>query len=270
MRTGSQQHEYEMLLKKNLTLTQKYLLGKMSRTRKASARERQAMDILKISALKELPLFLNGQDFTVSAIVKTVTSHMLIMGNRPLVMVFAGPSGHGKTEVAKQMGALLSVESIVIDCAEMKTEMTFFGPKAPYQGSGEGSPLNNHLCRNAGKLNVVFLDEFEKSTKEVWEALLLILDQGNPGCHSVVAHMLTRPLGAYRDRRNGREVNTSKTIWVIATNAVDPRIVEFHKENLKDKSAQQQAAAPWKVLDKNLRKAMAAIFGVREHANISN
>jgi len=60
----------------------------------------------------------------------------------------------------------------------MKHETDLFGPKAPYQGWIVGSPLNNYLVDNGGKRNIVFLDEFEKTTEEVWQALLLVLDSG--------------------------------------------------------------------------------------------
>jgi len=61
------------------------------------------------------------------------------------VIVFAGPSGHGKTELARIMGALLLVPSHFGDCTEMRHETDLFGPKAPYENWEVGSPLNNHL-----------------------------------------------------------------------------------------------------------------------------
>ena len=56
-----------------------------------------------------------------------------------------GPSGHGKTELAKRMGELLSSEMECIDCTEMLHETDLFGPKKPYLGYELGSPLNNFL-----------------------------------------------------------------------------------------------------------------------------
>jgi hypothetical protein len=41
---------------------------------------------------------------------------MVISKKTPLVLVFAGPSGHGKTELARQLGHLLSLELEVVDC----------------------------------------------------------------------------------------------------------------------------------------------------------
>jgi hypothetical protein len=89
-----------------------------------------------------------------------------------------GPSGHGKTELAKQMGSLLSLPLCKIDCTEMIYKTDLFGPKAPYFGSSDGSLMNNFLCTNKGKRCIVFLDEFEKCGKDVHEALLLPFDEG--------------------------------------------------------------------------------------------
>ena len=89
-----------------------------------------------------------------------------------------GPSGHGKTELAKRMGELLSLELECIDCTEMKHETDLFGPKKPYIGHEQGSPLNNFLTRLTGRRCIVFLDEFEKTTREVQNALLVPFDEG--------------------------------------------------------------------------------------------
>ena len=59
--------------------------------------------------------------------------------------MFTGPSGHGKTELAKQMGELLSLPFLKVDCTGLKFESDLFGPRAPYAGHQDGSQLNNFL-----------------------------------------------------------------------------------------------------------------------------
>jgi ATP-dependent Clp protease ATP-binding subunit ClpA len=76
------------------------------------------------------------------------------------------------------MGELLNIDIQCIDCTEMKHETDIFGPKKPYIGHELGSPLNNFLARNSGKRSVVFLDEFEKTTREVQNALLILFSEG--------------------------------------------------------------------------------------------
>lgn len=149
----------------------------------------------------------------------------------------------------------------------MRHETDLFGPKAPYENWEVGSPLNNHLIDHAGKRNIVFLDEFEKSTPKVWEALLLVLDKGKIQLLlsifiSFLRTRLTGAVGFYRDRRTGHTVDCRKTIWIFATNAEDPTIDRFFMQYLDGKSTVHQADAPFSDLKRKLRKEMFATFGV--------
>jgi ATP-dependent Clp protease ATP-binding subunit ClpA len=92
--------------------------------------------------------------------------------------MIVGPSGHGKTELARRLGALLSLQLHVSDCTIASRENELFGPKKPYVGADEGFPLNNFLAANNGKKCIVFLDEFEKTTADIWNALLIPFDRG--------------------------------------------------------------------------------------------
>ena len=76
------------------------------------------------------------------------------------------------------MGQLLSLEIERVDCTEMKHETDLFGAKKPYIGFDVGSPLNNFLARLNGKRSIAFFDEFEKTTPEVRNALLIPFDEG--------------------------------------------------------------------------------------------
>lgn len=97
---------------------------------------------------------------------------------KPLVFVFAGPSGHGKTELARNMGNLLNIQHVEIDCSDKLFESDLFGPKAPFVGSDKGSPLNNFLVQNSGVRSVVFLDEFSRTDIGIYDALLEVFDTG--------------------------------------------------------------------------------------------
>ena len=96
----------------------------------------------------------------------------------PLVLAFAGLSGHGKTELASQLGDLLRSPFIDIDCAQTDTVFTLLGPTAGYQDHDTGSPLNNFLAESANRRGVVFLDEYDKTQPEVRDALLKVMDNG--------------------------------------------------------------------------------------------
>lgn len=98
--------------------------------------------------------------------------------DKPLVLMFAGPSGHGKTELAQSLGALISAEIVALDCSTFQRENEMFGARPPYIGYEFGSQLNNFLAKGSGKRNIVFMDEFEKTSTEIRNALLIPFDQG--------------------------------------------------------------------------------------------
>jgi ATP-dependent Clp protease ATP-binding subunit ClpA len=105
-------------------------------------------------------------------------SHLTVPSKKPLVLVFAGPSGHGKTELARRLGSLLSLELEVVDCTIFNREIELFGPRQPYVGWDKGSRLNNFLANNHEKRCIVFLDEFEKTNSDIHKTLLLPFDNG--------------------------------------------------------------------------------------------
>lgn len=57
----------------------------------------------------------------------------------PLVLIFTGPSGHGKTELANKMGGPLSLMTLVIDCAQFSRDTELFGPRPGYTDAQKGS-----------------------------------------------------------------------------------------------------------------------------------
>ena len=172
------QSGYEALLARQVHLTHPYFLCKTSELLARPKRILQMAEIKGISPLLEIPYHIIGQDYATTEVTKKIVNHVALNMNEPLVMIFTDLSGHGKTELARQMGTYLSAEHLLVDCTAMKRESDLFGPKEPYVGSKNGSPLNNHLCKTVGKRNIVLLDEFEKTMDEVREALLLVLQDG--------------------------------------------------------------------------------------------
>lgn len=95
-----------------------------------------------------------------------------------MVMAFAGPSGHGKTELASAIGAILSIKTTVIDCTRVTTVWGLFSTTSGWQNQEQGSQLNNFLADHNGLRSIIFLDEFDITDKEVQNALLLVVDKG--------------------------------------------------------------------------------------------
>ena len=96
--------------------------------------------------------------------------------------IFIGPSGVGKTELAKALAEFMfdDEEAMVrIDMSEYREQHTvsrLFGAPPGYVGYEEGGQLTEAVRRRPYR--VVLFDEVEKAHPEVWNALLQILDDG--------------------------------------------------------------------------------------------
>ncbi|KAM0417257.1 hypothetical protein ACHAPT_012768 [Fusarium lateritium] len=160
-------------LAKAANLTQRYYLERATKLKKPPRRQRQIAQLRKAERLLEVPYFLVGQSLATELLTKRLLTHLMMPSKEPLVLCFAGPSGHGKTELARQLEHLLSLPLEKVDCTSVNYEMELFGPREPYVGANKGSPLNNFLVDHSGKRCIVFFDEFEKTTEKIHQALLL-------------------------------------------------------------------------------------------------
>ncbi|KAI1775492.1 P-loop containing nucleoside triphosphate hydrolase protein [Hypoxylon cercidicola] len=195
-----------------LSLTQRYRLWQASRLNRVSGREQTLVIRKDAEEILGLHQTIIGQAMAAYSLRKSFFIHLAMPSRKPLVLLFAGPKGHGKSELANRLGYLLSSELANVDCADFKYEDELFGPKPPQQGYDLGSSLNNFLARNTGRRSIVFMDEFEKFDDTIRNALLIPFDQGE-----------------YADRRNTQKVDCSKTIWILATNKFDSIIHDICK-----------------------------------------
>lgn len=244
--------EVQDALSRTMNLLQTYSLWKADKVPRPLPRMKQFAGAFKSTPLFEAPFHLVGQLPAATQVVESITSHFLFepsecLGSesfKPLVLLFVGQSGHGKTELARHMGYLLSLEMITVDCTEMRHETDIFGPKAPYSGYWEGSSLNNHLAKWSGQRNVVFLDEFDKTSDDVRRSLLLLFQSGT-----------------YKDHRNNQMLECSKTIWVLATNFGEGLINRFWSTHFKDRDVDRWDSMLLSNLDALLKRNSVILFG---------
>ncbi len=126
-----------------------------------------------------------GQDEAVHAIADAIRRSRsgLKDPRRPIgSFIFIGPSGVGKTELAKALAEFLfgDEEALVrLDMSEYREEHTvsrLFGAPPGYVGYEEGGQLTEAVRRRPYR--VILMDEIEKSHPEIWNSLLQILDDG--------------------------------------------------------------------------------------------
>ncbi|MBN1699266.1 MAG: AAA family ATPase [Spirochaetales bacterium] len=126
-----------------------------------------------------------GQDQAVSAVCHAIRRNRagLKILQRPIgSFLFLGPTGVGKTELAKTLAEfLLDNENKIIrldmsEYQERHTVSRIIGAPPGYIGYGEGGQLTEKVRRNP--YSVILLDEIEKAHHDVFNLLLQILDNG--------------------------------------------------------------------------------------------
>ena len=149
---------------------------------------------------------IKGQD----AIVKKVVDKIIKTDNnyfpkvQPLTMLFAGPSGVGKTEIAKILGREIKGEKpIILNMTEYNSPSSIsriIGAPAGYVGYSDKNELPFDKLET-NPYQIVLLDEFEKADRSVQRLFMQVMNEG------------TLKLS------DGRELDFSKAVIIATTNA---------------------------------------------------
>lgn len=165
---------------------------------------------------EELKTSIVGQDEAIAKIVKSIQRNRagLKDPNKPIgTFIFLGPTGVGKTQLAKVLAKFLfdTTDNLIrVDMSEYMEKFSvsrLVGAPPGYVGYEEGGQLTEKVRRKP--YSVVLLDEIEKAHPDVFHILLQVLDEGQ----------LTDSLGRRVDFRN--------TIVIMTSNIGTRQLTEF-------------------------------------------
>ena len=163
---------------------------------------------------KQLRGVVFGQDDAVSQITTAIKVSRAGLGSprKPMgSFLFTGPTGVGKTELAKQLAQVLGLHFVRFDMSEYMERHTvsrLIGAPPGYVGFDQGGLLTEAITKNPHA--VLLLDEIEKAHPDVFNVLLQVMDHGtltdNNGKSADFRHVvliMTSNVGA-RDLEKGR------------------------------------------------------------------
>ncbi len=196
----------------------------------------------------ELQRDIVGQDEAIAKIVKAIQRNRVGLKdpNRPIgTFMFLGPTGVGKTHLAKKLAEFLfdSKDALIrVDMSEYMEKFTvsrLTGAPPGYVGYEEGGQLTEKVRRRP--YSVILLDEIEKAHPDVFNMLLQVMDEGR----------LTDSLGRYVDFKN--------TIIIMTSNIGTRQLKDFGK-GIGFDTGRDMKEHSRSVIQKALNKAFAPEF----------
>ena len=154
---------------------------------------------------RDLKTVVFGQDKAIDALSASIKMSRSGLGNpnKPIgSFLFSGPTGVGKTELARQLAFILGVELVRFDMSEYMERHTvsrLIGAPPGYVGFDQGGLLTEAITKHPH--SVLLLDEIEKAHPDVYNILLQVMDHGT----------LTD--------NNGRKADFRNVILIMTTNA---------------------------------------------------
>ena len=131
---------------------------------------------------RDLKAVIFGQDKAIETLSNAIKMSRSGIGpiDRPIgSFLFSGPTGVGKTEVARQLAYTLGIELIRIDMSEYMERHSvskLIGAPPGYVGYDQGGILTEQVNKNP--YSVLLLDEIEKANPDIFNILLQVMDNG--------------------------------------------------------------------------------------------
>jgi ATP-dependent Clp protease ATP-binding subunit ClpA len=179
------------------------IIAKIARipAKSVSSDDRHALKTLD----RDLKAVVFGQDRAIDALAAAIKMTRSGLGNpqKPIgCFLFSGPTGVGKTEVARQLAYCMGIELIRFDMSEYMERHAvsrLIGAPPGYVGFDQGGLLTEQITKHP--YSVLLMDEIEKAHPDIFNVLLQVMDHGT----------LTD--------NNGRKADFRNVVIVMTTNA---------------------------------------------------
>ncbi len=190
-----------------------------------------------------------GQEDAIKKVVKAIQRNRIGLKDpeKPIgVFMFLGPTGVGKTHLAKKLAEYLfdSSDSLIrVDMSEYMEKFTvsrLVGAPPGYVGYEEGGQLTEKVRRRP--YSVVLLDEIEKAHPDVFNLLLQVMDEGR----------LTDSLG--------RRIDFKNTIIIMTSNVGSRQLKDFGTSGVGFNTAADDKKQAQGVISKALNRAFSPEF----------
>ncbi len=193
---------------KNITITYKDVETTIAKMAHIPAKSATKSDLTLLKSLeKNMQKRVFGQDKAISVIVQSIKRNKAGLGldKKPIgSFLFTGPTGVGKTEVAKELSTQLGIHFERFDMSEYMEAHTIsrlIGAPAGYVGFEQGGLLTEAIRKHPH--TVLLLDEIEKAHPDLMSILLQVMDNaeltdnsGNKADFQNVVLIMTSNLGA--------------------------------------------------------------------------
>lgn len=193
--------------KNTITITEKdieLLLSRVLNIPKIRSDSREIMLLKTLSSKLKNCIF--GQNEAIESLCTSIKLSRagLRQGNKPTgCYLFAGPTGVGKTELARQLAIFCNMKLLKFDMSEFSESSStskLLGSAPGYVGHDQGGMLSSEVSKYP--YSVVLFDEIEKAHSEIYNLLLQIMDEGT----------LTDS--------NSKHINFTHTIIIMTTNVL--------------------------------------------------
>jgi len=194
---------------------------------------------------RDLKAVVFGQDKAIDALSSAIKMARSGLGNpnKPIgSFLFSGPTGVGKTEVARQLAYVLGVELLRFDMSEYMERHAvsrLIGAPPGYVGFDQGGLLTEQITKHP--YSVLLLDEIEKAHPDIFNIMLQVMDHGT----------LTD--------NNGRKADFRNVVIIMTTNAGAESLTKSSMGFTSDKRAGDELAEIKKMFTPEFRNRIDAI-----------